>query len=64
MILISGDGDFDTIIEYLLKHNKFHKLILPNKQKFSKLLRDITPINKVSFLNNCKFLEIKKTTKL
>ena len=64
MILISGDGDFDAIVEYLLKHNKFYQLIIPNKQKFSKLLRNITPINKISFLNNCEFLEIKKTTEL
>jgi uncharacterized LabA/DUF88 family protein len=37
-VLISGDGDFRCLIEYLSKKNKLYKLIIPNKKKYSSLL--------------------------
>jgi len=38
-IIISGDGDFHCLIKYLLSKNKLSKLMLPNKKRFSSLLR-------------------------
>ncbi len=38
-IIISGDGDFHCLIEYLLKHDKLSKLVIPNAKKYSALLR-------------------------
>ena len=37
-IIVSGDGDFHCLIEYLSSKNKLSKLIVPNK-RFSSLLR-------------------------
>jgi len=38
-IIVSGDGDFHCLVEYLVKNDKFLKLILPNRYGFSALLR-------------------------
>jgi len=38
-IIISGDGDFHCLIEYLEKQNKLSKIIIPNSRKYSALLR-------------------------
>ena len=37
-IIVSGDGDFHCLIEYLTKNDKLLKIIVPNK-KYSSLLR-------------------------
>ncbi len=37
-ILVSGDGDFYCLVEYLVKRNKLLKIIVPN-YKFSSLFR-------------------------
>jgi uncharacterized LabA/DUF88 family protein len=36
-IIVSGDGDFHCLIEYLDNQNKLYKLIIPNKEQFSSL---------------------------
>ena len=38
-IIISGDGDFHCLIEYLEKNNKLLYVMIPNHKKFSALLR-------------------------
>lgn len=37
-IIVSGDGDFRCLVEYLVKNNKFYRLVIPNKKKYSSLL--------------------------
>ena len=37
-IIVSGDGDFYCLIEYLAQNNKLHSVLVPN-QKFSSLLK-------------------------
>lgn len=37
-VIVTGDGDFHCLIEYLAKQKKLEKLIVPNK-KYSSLLR-------------------------
>ena len=37
-VIVSGDGDFYCLIEYLVKQNKLRKIIVPNTH-FSSLLR-------------------------
>ena len=37
-IIVSGDGDFHCLIEYLVKQNKLRKIIVPNAH-FSSLLK-------------------------
>ncbi|WKZ30913.1 MAG: NYN domain-containing protein [Candidatus Dojkabacteria bacterium] len=38
-VIVSGDGDFFCLVEYLSKKKKLLKMIVPN-QKYSSLLRD------------------------
>ncbi len=47
-IVVSGDGDFHCLVEYLLAQNKFFKLGIPNKRSFSALLK--------KFQNRCFYV--------
>lgn len=38
-IIVSGDGDFYCLIEYLENTGKLHSVFIPNPRKFSALLR-------------------------
>ena len=38
-VIVTGDGDFHCLIEYLKKQNKLERIIVPNRYKFSSLLR-------------------------
>ena len=39
-VVISGDGDFKILYEYLLERNKLLNIIIPNRKKSSRLLKD------------------------
>ena len=32
-VIVTGDGDFHCLIEYLKKHNKIERIIIPNRYK-------------------------------
>lgn len=51
-VIVSGDGDFHCLIKYLLKQEKLEKLVIPNKYKYSSLLRKFS--DKMWFLNREK----------
>lgn len=38
-VIVSGDGDFHCLIEYLISKDKLHCLCIPNQYRFSSLLR-------------------------
>lgn len=38
-MIVSGDGDFYCLNEYLEKKNKLYKIVIPNPRKYSALLR-------------------------
>lgn len=38
-VIVTGDGDFHCLIEHLKKQNKLRRIIIPNREKFSSLLR-------------------------
>lgn len=49
-IIVTGDGDFHCLVEYLLKKRKLHKLLIPNKKKYSRLF---LPFKKyMDYMNN------------
>jgi len=58
-IIVTGDGDFHCLVEYLEENKKLEKIIIPNKKRYSSLLRkfnsyfDFVSVNK-------KKLEYKK----
>ncbi len=51
-VIVTGDGDFHCLIEYLKKQGKLEKLIVPNRYKFSSLLRKFAP--DMAFMNDLK----------
>lgn len=51
-VIVTGDGDFHCLIEYLKKQSKLRKLIIPNRYKFSSLLRKFA--TDMAFMNDLK----------
>jgi uncharacterized LabA/DUF88 family protein len=41
IILVSGDGDYKKVVDYLIKKKKFEKIIFPNKKKASSLYKGL-----------------------
>jgi uncharacterized LabA/DUF88 family protein len=51
-IVVSGDGDFYCLIEYLKDNNKLNKLLIPNKHQYSSLLTKFSEY--FEYVNNLK----------
>jgi uncharacterized LabA/DUF88 family protein len=51
-VIVTGDGDFHCLIEYLEENSKLEKIVVPNKKRYSSLLRkyskyfDFVSVNK------------------
>ncbi len=59
-LIVGGDGDFACLVDYLSKKKKLLKLMIPNQNKYSSLLRKF--MADIVFMNNLKKkLEYKKT---
>lgn len=41
IVLVSGDGDYKKLVDYLIKKNKFKKVLFPNKKFASSLYKKI-----------------------
>lgn len=61
-IIVSGDGDFHCLIQYLDEKGKLQYVITPNK-KYSRLLREFSRyIVRIDWLrNSLELMKIKKT---
>lgn len=51
-IIVSGDGDFHCLIEYLEKKNKLLRILVPNEFSYSSLLRKYS--RKIAFVSRLK----------
>ncbi|MBA3066110.1 NYN domain-containing protein [bacterium] len=51
-IIASGDGDFRCLVEYLIQKNKLLKIVIPNKNSYSSLLREF--MKHILFMNGLK----------
>ena len=51
-LIVTGDGDFYCLVDYLIKKNKLLKLMIPNQHSFSSLLRKLRP--HIIFMNNLR----------
>lgn len=59
-VIVTGDGDFYCLVDYLNKKGKLLRLLIPNVRKYSKLLKPFAA-NRIDFMNNLKKkLEYKK----
>ncbi|MBI4232114.1 NYN domain-containing protein [Candidatus Peregrinibacteria bacterium] len=61
-LIVTGDGDFYCLVDYLIKNGKFLKLMIPNRHRYSSLFRKLMPY--IVFMNELKGkLEHKKDQK-
>ncbi len=51
-IIVTGDGDFHCLVEYLLKKKKLSRLIVPNQKKYSKFFLKFR--KHIDFMNNLR----------
>ena len=52
VILVSGDGDYWRMVDYLIKKNKFEKLLVPNRRMLSSLYRHRMADSNMTYLDN------------
>ena len=58
-LIVTGDGDFYCLVDYLLKNKKLLKLMIPNRKSYSSLFRKL--MTDIVFMNELKEkLEHKK----
>jgi uncharacterized LabA/DUF88 family protein len=53
-VIVTGDGDFACLVTYLLNQKKLACLIIPNRRKYSVLLRRVAPVHRITFLNDLR----------
>lgn len=51
-LIVTGDGDFYCLVDYLLKQGKLLNLMIPNRNRYSSLFRKMMP--HIVFMNNLK----------
>lgn len=51
-IIVTGDGDFHCLVEYLIEKSKLLKLMIPDRNSYSSLLRKFRP--SIVFMNNLR----------
>jgi uncharacterized LabA/DUF88 family protein len=51
-LIVTGDGDFYCLVDYLRKNNKLLKLMIPNKYAFSSLFRKM--MQHTAFIGNIR----------
>lgn len=52
-VIVSGDGDFYCLIKYLREKDKLKTVIVPNKEKYSALIKKSSSGN-ITFMNDLK----------
>ncbi|MFH0846308.1 MAG: NYN domain-containing protein [Patescibacteria group bacterium] len=53
IILVSGDGDYKKLVDFLIAENRFKKILFPNKKFASSLYKKITRVY-YDYLENLK----------
>jgi len=53
VVLVSGDGDYKALVDFLIEENKFKKILFPNKKFASSLYKKITRVY-YDYLENFK----------
>ena len=61
-LIVTGDGDFYCLVDYLRKNDKLLNIMIPDKNSFSSLFRKLMP--HIVFMNNLRDkLEYSKESK-
>lgn len=53
IVLVSGDGDYKKLVEYLIEKDKFEKILFPNKKFASSLYKELGS-ERYDYLENIK----------
>ena len=53
IVLVSGDGDYKKLVDYLIRKDRFGKILFPNKKYASSLYKNLTT-EYYDFLENVK----------
>ena len=61
-VIVTGDGDFLSLCEYLDESGKLRKLVIPNKHRFSQLLTKYAHLFDFVSVNRKKLEKTKKTS--
>lgn len=56
VVLVSGDGDYKKLVDYLIKKNRFEKILFPN-MKFASSLYKVLTVKYYDVLNT---MDVKK----
>jgi uncharacterized LabA/DUF88 family protein len=48
-VIVTGDGDFHCLVKHLKRHDKLEKLVVPDENRYSSLLREFMP--DIAFMN-------------
>ncbi len=60
IVLVSGDGDYKIVVDFLIEENRFEKILFPNKKFASSLYKKIGS-NYFDYLENIRGkIELKK----
>jgi len=43
IVLVSGDGDYKTLVDFLIEEKRFKKILFPNKRFASSLYKKLAP---------------------
>jgi uncharacterized LabA/DUF88 family protein len=52
-VIVTGDGDFYCLVQHLLEQNKLQTVLVPNRHKYSALLKKFAKKN-IAFMNDLK----------
>src|SRR3989344_6058309 len=52
-VIVTGDGDFYCLVQYLLEQNKLQTVLVPNQYKYSALLKKFAK-KSIAFMNDLK----------
>lgn len=56
IVLVSGDGDYKKLVDYLILKNKFSKILFPIRKFASSLYKDLT----VKYYDNLDNIDVRK----
>lgn len=59
IVLVTGDGDYKMLVDFLIEEDKFEKILFPNKQFASSLYKKITRVYFDYLLNIKHLIELK-----
>jgi uncharacterized LabA/DUF88 family protein len=59
IVLVSGDGDYKMLVDFLIKEERFKKILFPNKEFASSLYKKITRVYYDYLVNIKHIIQLK-----